>query len=105
MRAIYKFEEEIIAKYGDDLEPVSVSYSVDELKEGDRREVSGMLWALNSVENYKNSMFDYEDESLLEKMVREIKEQAIDEAVKWILGDLRDFTVSCIDNYGEDEEE
>lgn len=43
MKAIYAFEEELIEKYGDELESNCIEYGADKLKEADRRELSGMI--------------------------------------------------------------
>lgn len=105
MKAIYAFEEELIEKYGDELESHCVEYGADKLKEADRRELSGMLWALRSLEHGCDEYVSEENDNLLEKMVREIKAEAAKELIDRLLCDIREFTVGMIYIYEEEERE
>lgn len=50
MTAKYWFEEELLRDY--DFEPWQDCYRIDDLKENDREELSGMLYAFYNVLNF-----------------------------------------------------
>lgn len=103
MKAVYKFEEEIIKEYGSDMEPIPQGYSIDELNTEDRAFIGGVLWALKTVENSRLNYCE-EKESIIEKMKNEIVSGFCEELKNDLLIEAREITVSCIDGYETEEE-
>lgn len=98
MKAIYKFEEELLENY--DFEPVNEGYNIDDLSNDDRQQLSGMLWLLFSTverwENYceeKYSVFPATFKDIAVELLSDAKEKLIQS----ILSDINEFVVSCLD--------
>lgn len=107
MKARYKFEEELIREYGDELEPYNEGYNIDDLNVEDRAFVGGVLWALNQVETSRLNYGECEDDN--ETIIGKLKEEIVSgfcEGLKIdLISEVHGLTLSCLDGYEEEGDE
>lgn len=105
MTPIYRFEEELTKKY--DFEPFLPAYHIDDLRESDREELSGMLYGLyNTLHFFDNESEINEEQKTLGQLKNEYLEELKERFEKCFLCNVHDFVVSCLDSYeaeGSDE--
>lgn len=103
MKAKYKYEESLLEEY--DFEPTIECYNIDDLKENDREQLAGMLWAFYLSRNYFN---DTEETTLFGETLEKIHEEWLEIIREQyeinFISDIREFVVSCIDSYESEEE-
>lgn len=106
MKAFYSFEQELLDS-GYDFEPIQQGYDIDDLRAGDRQELSGMLWVLfKTLPAWKLRMeTKYAIQGTLGKIAAEQLNREWDELEKYFLADVRDFVVSCLDDYESEEKD
>ena len=102
MKAIYKFEEELIEKYGEELEPINEGYNIDDLNTEDRAFIGGMLWALKALENaFYNHVEEQGEKSLISQIKKEIAKDFLNEIERYMLCDIHEHTIGMIESYPE----
>ena len=101
MKAIYKFEEDLIKEF--DFEPMNDGYNIDDLIEADRQELSGMLWILfDAVKHWKvNEEEANEENGTLGKIANEYLGKVYESLIDEIVSSIQEFIVSKIDSYAE----
>ena len=101
MKAIYKFEEELMQEF--DFEPMNDGYNIDDLVEADRQELSGMLWILyDAVKRWKVSEETANDENgTIGKIANEYLGKVYENLLDEIVSSVNEFVVSRIDSYAE----
>ena len=105
MKPIYKFEEKLLKEY--DFEPMNNGYNIDDLKEGDRLELSAMLYVLEStIKGWKNEMEEKcEEHGTLGKIGCEIFGKAYEELINIFICNVHQFVIGTLDGYEEEKEE
>lgn len=100
MTAKYWFEEELLRDY--DFEPWQDCYRIDDLKENDREELSGMLYAFyNAMNFFENEKEENEKDGLLGKLRQEYLEDVKDRLEAVAISDIDQYILSVLDSYEE----
>lgn len=98
MTAKYGFEEELLKDY--DFEPWQDCYRIDDLKENDREELSGMLFAFYNILNFfENEKEENEEGGLLGKLRQEYLDDVKDRLEAVAISDIDQFILSVLDSY------
>lgn len=98
MTPIYRFEAELIKEY--DFEPFLSAYHIDDLRESDREELSGLLYVLyNTLHFFDNESEMNEEQKALGQLKNEYLEELKKKFANCFLCDVQDFVVSCLDSY------
>lgn len=98
MTAKYWFEEELLRDY--DFEPWQDCYRIDDLKENDREELSGMLYAFyNTLNFFENKKEENEEDGLLGKLRQEYLDDVKDRLEAVAISDIDQFILSVLDSY------
>lgn len=100
MTAKYWFEEELLRDY--DFEPWQDCYRIDDLKENDREELSGMLYAFyNAMNFFENEKEENEEDGLLGKLRQEYLDDVKDRLEAVAISDIDQYILSVLDSYEE----
>lgn len=99
MTAKYYFEEELLKTY--DFEPWQDCYKIDDLKEGERRELSGMLYGFYCTLNF----FENEKENEFGGIAGQLKQEHLDDVKNKFeaafLAEIEGFILGTLDSYEE----
>lgn len=105
MKAIYKFEKELLKDYN--FEPMNEGYNIDDLKAEDRQELSGILYVLfSTIKKWQYEVLEKcEKAGTLGKIAEEAFRKAYEMLINNFICDVHEFVVSTLDGYEEEKEE
>lgn len=91
--------EERIKEIKNDIQKcLNKGYDIDELKEIDKAEVSGFIWAIYNTENAFNNLPCFMDESIRGKIAQEEAEETWEQVYSHLISSAVCLVYSIMDN-------